>query len=261
MKFFKMSAAGNDFILIENGAIQNPRSRAARLCDRREGIGADGLLVVYKKPELGLDYFNADGSSAFCGNGTRAAAWWMFDQGWAGAKRTFHIETIQGTLRAEIRGKERASIGMPPITKMKLKIPVRIAGRAYQVHWIHTGVPHAVVFVKNIERFPVDSVGLKLRRHSLFAPDGVNVDFIQIKSGKIHIRTYERGVEEETAACGTGAVAAAAIGARLGKAKSPIQIVARGGELAVSFKPDPVMEAEDVYLEGPARIIYQGEIA
>jgi diaminopimelate epimerase len=255
-----MSAAGNDFVLIDGKFAKNPKSLAVKLCDRKEGIGADGLLVVRKTPVLGFDYYNADGSFTFCGNGTRATAWWMSQEGWTLGKRAFNLETSQGVLNAKICRKERVSMEMPPAVKARLNISLKLLNRDYQAHFINTGVPHAIVFVKNIKDFHVALIGHALRQHPLFAPAGVNADFVQIKSGKIHIRTYERGVEAETLACGTGAVAAAVITCLLGKCRSPVEVIARGGLLRVSFNSDSANTIKDLRLEGSAKIIYSGEI-
>lgn len=258
--FFKMSAAGNDFVLVDQKHIRNPRAKVSQLCDRREGIGADGLLVVYKKPRLGFDYYNADGSLTFCGNGMRAVAWWINQQGWAVGKKSFDLKTPQGMLNAKISAQERVSIEMPKVKNARLNIPLKISGRAYVVHFIDTGVPHAVVFVKNLQDFPVADLGRAFRWHQKFKPRGVNVDFVEIKSGKLHIRTYEKGVEAETLACGTGAVAAAIVSASLGFVRSPVSVIARGGGLRVSFNSDSFNKAQDIHLEGPAKVIYRGKL-
>ncbi len=255
-----MSAAGNDFVLIDGKFAGNPKSLARKLCDRKAGIGADGILVVRKTPILGFDYYNADGSFTFCGNGARAVAWWMKEEGWVLGRRPFKFMTPQGILSAQILGKEKVSVEMPPVVKARLKIPLKLLGRAYTAHFIHTGVPHAVVFVKDLEKFPVALAGRALRRHPLFAPAGVNADFVQIQSVKIHIRTYERGVEAETLACGTGAVAAAVVAFLLGQSRPEVFVLARGGKLRVSFKSISSGAIKDVRLEGPAKIIYRGEI-
>jgi diaminopimelate epimerase len=260
LPFFKMSAAGNDFVLIKKMAKIKPKSLAITFCDRREGVGADGLLLVYREPRLGFDYYNADGSFAFCGNGMRAAAWWMSQRNWTRGKKEFELKTPLGVLSARIISPERVSVQMPKASGARLNVPIAVSGRPIKVHVIDTGVPHAVLPVKNLEKFDVNSWGSKIRNHPFFHPRGTNADFIEIKSGKIYIRTFERGVEAETLACGTGVVASAIISYLLGKSGNSAQVVARGGKLSVSFKRDVSGAIKDIRLEGPAKIVYSGEI-
>ncbi len=259
LNFFKMSAAGNDFVLIKGNKNSRARALARILCDRREGIGSDGLLLVYRMPRLGFDYYNRDGSRAFCGNGMRAAAWWMYEEGWTRGKKVFAIKTSQGILNAQITGKERVSVQMPKASGARLNLPVSALGRSYGVSFIDTGVPHAVVIVKDLDEVDVNLLGKAIRNHPRFSPRGTNVDFVEIKSGKIYIRTFERGVEAETLACGTGVVAAAILSYFLGKSGKSAQVVARGGRLKVSFEPES-QGASHVFLEGPVKIVYRGKI-
>ncbi len=259
LPFFKMSAAGNDFVLV----LADKNLKASRLsrilCRLKEGVGADGLLWVYRKPGLGFDYYNSDGSAAFCGNGMRAAAWWMSQKNWTYGKKEFKLQTPKGILSARIISPERVSVQMPKASGARLSVPIAVLGRPIKLHLIDTGVPHAVLPVKNLEKFDVNSWGKKIRNHPFFSPRGTNVDFIEIKSGKIYIRTFERGVEAETLACGTGVVAAAIISYLMGKSGTSSQVSARGGRLKVSF--NPLRDgASDIFLEGPAKIVYQGVI-
>jgi diaminopimelate epimerase len=253
LQFWKMSGAGNDFVLLAKAPRGSLSKLAARLCDRRRGVGADGLLLVSGGR---LRYWNADGSAAFCGNGTRCAALWLHART---GKRAFALKTGQGTLAARVLGKERAAIEMPPPGSWGLPRKVAALGKTYEVVTIDTGVPHAVVFVKNVSDFPVAAVGRALRFHKAFKPAGANVDFVQIKGRSLMVRTYERGVEDETLACGTGVVASVLAAALRFGARSPVRVLARGGDaLSVSFKrAGPGFS--DVWLEGPGTVVYKGE--
>ena len=255
LAFSKMSGAGNDFVLLE---AKNPRGPwpklARRLCDRREGVGADGLLVLSKTAAL---YFNADGSEAFCGNGARCAAWRLHQ---LGAPKAFTFSLSGSPLKARITGREKVAIAMPRPHSIRMGLTLKAAGKDFLVHALDTGVPHAVVEVADLAGFPVFDIGRALRRHKAFAPNGANVNFIAIKRGAVAIRTYERGVEDETLACGTGATASALAAHLLGRAASPTRVLARGGELTISFKKTGP-GFDDVWLEGPARVVYIGEIS
>ncbi len=259
LPFFKMSAAGNDFVLVAADKNLKASHLARVLCRPKEGIGADGLLWVYRKPGLGFDYYNSDGSAAFCGNGMRAAAWWMSQKNWTRGKKEFKLQTPKGILGARIISPERVSVQMPKAFGARLNVPIAVLGRKVKIHLIDTGVPHAVLPVKNLEKFDVNSWGSQIRNHRFFSTRGTNADFIEIKSGKIYIRTFERGVEAETLACGTGVVAAAIISYLMGKSGTSAQVASRGGNLQVSFNPvrDGALE---IFLKGPAKIVYQGVI-
>lgn len=260
MRFFKMSGAGNDFVLVERPKGGSLSKLARRLCDRRRGVGADGLLAV-DRGALRLSYFNADGSEAFCGNGSRCAAWWMHARGWVKG-REFEFKTSEGPLRARITGRETVSIRMPEPHSIRLGLKVAAAGRTWTAHSLNTGVPHAVVEVMELADFPVFEVGRALRHHKAFAPAGTNADFIRWDGKLLHVRTYERGVEDETLACGTGVAASALAGFLLGKGRPPVRVRVRGGAtLKVSFKPLGGNAFSDVWLEGPAEVVYSGEIA
>jgi diaminopimelate epimerase len=254
--FFKMSGAGNDFVLVSG--LPRGRSGAAlarKLCDRRRGIGADGLLAVSRRrSRVRLDYWNADGSAAFCGNGSRCAALWASASGWVKG-RSFALDTSVGPLDVRLTGSGRASVRMP--RPRDLKMGLRLAGpqRAFTVHFIDTGVPHAVVFVPDVERIDVKTLGRGFRFHKAFGRPGANIDFVHLKKGVVHLRTYERGVEDETLACGTGVVAAAAVARALGKAGDRVKVRVRGGdELHVTFADG------GTWLEGPGETTFQGEV-
>ena len=256
ISFFKMSGAGNDFILL-NGL---PRGRTGpaltrRLCDRRRGIGADGLLVLSRRGgHARLDYWNADGSAAFCGNGSRCAALWASAHAWMKGRR-FTLDTSEGPLDVRLTARGRAETSMPKPEGMKHHSRLKVLKRMFSVHYIDTGAPHAVIFVADVENVDVKTLGRAFRFHRSFGKAGANVDFVSLRDGVLQLRTYERGVEDETLACGTGVVAAAAVARALGKAGDRVEVRVRGGDLLhVSFSPS------ETRLEGPGKVIFQGEV-
>ncbi|MCX5787641.1 MAG: diaminopimelate epimerase [Elusimicrobia bacterium] len=254
MRFAKLSGAGNDFVLVESGGRAAP-AVARRLCDRREGVGADGVLFLRRGRPGGahrLHYLNADGSRAFCGNGTRCAAWWLSR---TGGGRRLRPETDAGLLEAVVEGEGRVRVRMPRARGLRLGLELSAAGRRWIVHAIDTGVPHAVVAVQGLSRFPVERFAPPLRRHRAWGRAGANVDFIERRGeGVFALRTFERGVEGETLACGTGALAAAVVLETLGLAHLPLGLLTRGGTLTVR------RERGALWLEGPARIVFTGEV-
>ena len=199
--------------------------------------------------------FNPDGSEPeMCGNGARAFARFIYELGIA--RKYIIFQTKAGEIRASV-SKKSVKIGMTPPEEIELDIPVRIKGHIYTGHFINTGVPHLVVIVKNLKTFPVKEIGRRMRFHKRFMPRGTNVDFVSVKNGKIFLRTYERGVEDETLACGTGAVASALISNLIGRIKKiPVKVMVKGGELKIYFKKN----MKDVYLEGDARLVCDGSI-
>jgi len=251
-----MSGAGNDFVLLDGlpGGRSGP-ALARRLCDRRRGIGADGLLVVSRRGgRPRLDYWNADGSAAFCGNGSRCGALWIAANGRAKGKR-FTLDTSGGPLEASVTGEGRASVKMPQPKGLKLGLRLGARNRAFAAHFIDTGVPHAVILVPDVERVDVKALGRFFRSHKAFGRAGANVDFVSLKKGVVHLRTYERGVEDETLACGTGVVAAAAVVRALGRAGDRVTVRVRGGdELHVAFSDG------GTWLEGPGETTFHGEV-
>ncbi|MFA5137593.1 MAG: diaminopimelate epimerase [Elusimicrobiota bacterium] len=265
LRFVKMSGAGNDFILLR-GKVTGLPALAKRLCPRRSSIGADGLLVMYEistrvrrlpkghgavpHPRHGFRYYNADGSRAFCANGCRCAAWYAYLNRWAG--RRFVLGTDAGPVECRIAGEERVRILMPAA-----RIVRRVRANGLDATCVHTGVPHAVVRVRRssaLARLDVRGLGRALRRHPVFGRGGTNVDFLALSRGRAFLRTYERGVEDETLACGTGAVAAALLCAKRG----PVKLSAPGGSFTVDFRPLGDGRFTDVWLEGPARVVYEG---
>lgn len=246
LRFWKLSGAGNDFVLVRRASLRgrSPRTLAKTLCDRKRGIGADGLLVVSSGRAPRLDYYNADGSEAFCGNGTRCAASWLMKRR---KNASIRLKTSAGILAARSISKGRVSVSMPTPGPIRVKW-VNTSSREYKAYLINTGVPHAVVFVPDTQTVSVESVGRVLRRKL-----GANINFVATRGQRLAIRTYERGVETETLACGSGAVAAAAVACALRRARPPVEIQTPGGLLKVDF-------SSGVTLEGPAEIVFTGEI-
>jgi diaminopimelate epimerase len=264
LRFTKMDGAGNDFILIDNtgGDIHLNGSQIARLCDRHRGIGADGILLLEKPSghaDFRMRYFNADGGEAeMCGNGARCFA--RFANKVAGVEGKISFETPAGIISAELAG-DLVTLRMTEPTDLRLSVPLQIGAEKKIVHFINSGVPHVVVPVSLVGDVDVSREGSALRHHEAFSPKGANVNFIEKRGAdKIAVRTYERGVEDETLACGTGVVASALIFAATENVKGPIAVIAHGGdELRVGFeKVDK--EFRSVTLTGPAEFVFEGTI-
>ena len=266
VRFWKLEGAGNDFLGLDGraGGFKLKRQQIADLCDRRRGVGADGVLVVEKPKVRGADfrmrYYNSDGGEAeMCGNGARCFA--LLARAVSGRKgNVLRIQTQAGLVTLQIRGQE-VQVSMTEPTKLRLGRKLVVAGRKLAVDFLNTGVPHAVLFVRSVRSIDVAKQGRAIRYHSAFAPSGTNVNFVEIGRGnRIHVRTYERGVEGETLACGTG-VAASSILSNLRRGlRSPILVTTRGGDhLRVGFSMVNG-QARKVTLQGPARIVYTGVI-
>lgn len=271
ISFRKMNGAGNDFVMIDNrDALLRPDPVTIReLCDRRRGIGADGLILIEKSgaADFRMHYYNSDGGEAqMCGNGARCAAVFARDLGLgvrSGDEVRVRFITGAGPLGAVVRG-ERAAVSMTDATGYEEGVSLEAGGGREVVHLVDTGVPHAVSVEEDWERFDDESVrerGRRIRFHEKFAPAGVNADFVfLLGDGTVRIRTYERGVEAETLACGTGAAAAAVVLARLGLVEPPVRLATRGGEvLGVSFSVTSD-GAENVVLDGPASVNFEGVV-
>ena len=264
LKFYKMSGAGNDFVLLSGRAFTSAalKSLAVKLCDRKAGIGADGLLYVNKcgAEKVSMRYFNSDGSETFCGNGSRCAAWWARETGLV-KDESFKLATISGVLPVRVMGREKIKMRMPAVPAVALDHKGKYPAPVKIVHFLNTGVPHAVVPLGNIDALNVDALGRRLRFHRAFGPAGANVDFVTLKGGRIRIRTYERGVEAETLACGTGITASAVALGLEKRLVCPILVTAKSGEkFKVWFKAGPRGSADEIYIEGPAKIVFDGQI-
>jgi len=265
VNFTKMSGAGNDFVLIDNRtqSLQLNAAQAARLCDRHWGVGADGVIVL--KPsasgnaDWAWDFYNSDGSLAeMCGNGARCFG--RFVRRLTGAKAGFNFETSAGIVTAHFKG-DTVIVTLTPPKDLRLNQMISLSIGPTTVHSVDTGVPHAVLFVPNADRAMVQNLGQEIRFHAHFAPRGTNVNFVQLLGGNaIRVRTYERGVEGETLACGTGVTASALIASELHQLQPPVMVQVLGGQkLEVSFEKSGGNFA-NVALGGPADFIFEGRI-
>lgn len=263
--FVKMSGSGNDFIIIDNRAAIVPEDRLNQLvvgaCRRKMSVGADGMMFIEASPKVDFKwrFFNADGSLPdMCGNGARCAARFAFLHGIAGRQMAF--ETLAGIIQAEV-GDDGVKIRMTDPRDLKTGYPLDLDGVVLKVGSINTGVPHVVSLVADIEVVDVVTTGRLIRRHHTFAPHGTNVNFVAMTDdGRICIRTYERGVEDETLACGTGNVAAALILANERGLTSPVTLTTRSGSQLIVHFNRRGDHFEEVFLEGDARVIYRGEL-
>ena len=263
LTFTKMNGAGNDFVMLDNrdGKLALDKAQIAQLCDRHRGIGADGLLAI-EPAENGADfrmrYYNADGGEAeMCGNGARCFA--RFAQKVTGKSGNISFETQAGVITAKFFG-DIVQIQMSEPHSLRLNDALDVAGERLTVHSLNTGVPHAVVFVDNLEGTDLRRLGAALRYHPHFAPKGTNANFVQqVGPQAMAIRTYERGVEDETLACGTGMVACALIFHELTGAASPVQVKVRGGDtLEIGFAKSGD-NYRNVTLTGPADFTFEGQ--
>jgi diaminopimelate epimerase len=264
LRFTKMNGAGNDFVLLDNraGELALTREQIARICDRHRGVGADGVLLLERAAngaDFRMRYYNADGGEAeMCGNGARCFA--RFANRVAGPLEEVLFETPAGVIGAALRG-ELVRLQMSQPCDLRLNLDVPVGGEKFRAHYLDSGVPHVVVPVARIEDVDVPSLGAALRHHPIFAPRGANADFLERRGGhSIAIRTYERGVEAETLACGTGVVASAIIFAAIENVAGPIEVLVRGGDtLQVNFTRNHGSFGE-VTLTGPADFVFDGEI-
>jgi len=258
INFTKMVASGNDFIVIplSRYPVIPLKMLARQICDRKYGVGADGLLILDKSKvvDIKMRIFNTDGSEAqMCGNGARCVALYV-------SKRKVKIETKAGIIVSEVSD-DSVKIKLTDPKNIKLNIPIIVNNRQLKLNFINTGVPHTVIFVEGLNKIDVVRLGRQIRYHRHFAPAGTNVDFVEpINNNSLKIRTYERGVEDETLACGTGAVASSLIFALKTDAVNKVNVHTQGGEiLKVYFYKDNT-KISDVWLEGKARIVYTGQI-
>ena len=265
IQFTKMSGSGNDFIIIDNRAPVMEDTKKVdfvkRVCDRKLTIGADGVIFVENsdKADIKWDFYNEDGSSAeMCGNGGRCVARYAVEKNIAPAEMT--LETLAGIIGATVNG-AAVKVKLTPPESLKQDIAVALNGTQYQVDTLNTGVPHAIVYSNDVETVNVKEAGRGIRFHEAFAPAGTNVDFVQkVGDQALKVRTYERGVEDETLACGTGVVASALLSSYKNLVQPPIVVETRGGEfLKVDFQSNNGLVSE-VYLEGLTRIAFEGTL-
>lgn len=260
--FTKMHGAANDFVVIDHREPYlpaDPRALFARLCDRRRGVGADGVLVLEGDGEFdfGMRYHNADGGAAeFCGNGARCIARFALDLG-LGRGGDVVFRTAVGAKRARALPDGRIALEFGAVPEGE-DVRVRVAGQAVDGWLVTTGVPHFVVPVPDVAAVPLATVAPPLRAHERFGLAGANVDFVAPRpDGRVAMRTYERGVEGETLACGSGAIASALWAVTRAAAPQPVTVRTAGGDdLVVEFGGGP--EHRSAILTGPAEVAYTG---
>jgi len=260
--FHKAQGCGNDFVIIDNRelrlAVDHMAEWARRVCRRCFGVGADGIMFLEEAtPGSGFDFrwhfYNADGSRGeMCGNGSRCVAKLGNLLGFAGKRHV--IGTDAGGVEAEVLGDGQVRVRLTNPTDLKTNMELSVAGERLTVHFVNTGVPHAVIFYEDASLVDVKRLGREVRFHEAFAPKGTNANFVSVRdSGHLTVRTYERGVEDETYACGTGACAAAVVANSLGLAGEDVEVTTSGGEvLGVSVADG------QVFLRGAAEISFSG---
>jgi len=265
INFFKMSGCGNDFIIIDNRRQfikkEGLSQFVQKVCRRKMSVGADGLILIEYSAaaDFRWRFFNLDGNTAdMCGNGARCAARFAYLSGICGRRMSF--ETEAGMIRAKISG-EQVKIKMTDPFDLRLDYAIPFNGRPLTVSSVNSGVPHVVVLVDNIEDTDVLCLGRKIRYHEAFYPEGANVNFVSVQKDKTFaVRTYERGVEDETLACGTGAVAVATVLMNKLNKASPLRIKTRSGRYLSVFMQNSPGGRQHTYLEGDARLIYKGQL-
>lgn len=260
IRFTKMSGAGNDFVVIDNrsSSVPEPISEVVRsMCERRRGVGADGLILV-ETPKgdehFYMRYYNSDGGEAdLCGNGARCVAHFAHALGLAPQRMLFVSRA--GRHEAEVSD-EAVSVTMPRPHEAPRNIEVPFESGRTRVTFLTVGVPHVVVFCEDVKRVNVDGEGKRIRFDAAVGQDGANANFVQVEGDdRILLRTYERGVENETLACGTGATASAIAACAEGLVKSPVAVETTGGDILRVHGADGVGELR---LEGPAEVVFDG---
>jgi len=262
--FWKMHGAGNDFILVDDRQETFPAGNQAWMADlgtRRTGIGCDGFILIQpsKTATFSMRFFNPDGREAeMCGNGARCVARLAHDIGLAPERMT--IQTVAGQLDADIVG-PNVRLHMTPPRDWTIHADLTLDDQTLDIGFVNTGVPHAVVEVEHLQACDVQTIGAAIRYHKDFAPAGTNANFITVSGPKaLSIRTYERGVEAETLACGTGIVASALVAARRDRVSPPVQVSTAGRDtLTVDFTLTDD-SADNVTLLGPAVHVFQGTL-
>jgi len=263
--FYKMSGSGNDFIIIDNRdqmiKAKGLPDFVKKICRRRISVGADGLILLEKSDKVDFKwrFFNSDGSQAeMCGNGARCAARFAFLHRIAGKNMSF--ETAAGIISAQIQG-DLVKIKLTDPTDYRADYQIKLANGLQNISSINTGVPHVVIFCENLEKIEVNKLGKEIRYHKIFQPEGTNINFICRLSDKTFaMRTYERGVEGETLACGTGAVACAIDMAKKFSLKAPIQIITQSTSELIIYFNERKGSFKEIYLKGDARVIYKAKL-
>jgi len=261
--FYKMVASGNDFVVVDNrrGVITDAIAFTRKVCQPHQGAGADGVLLFEssKKANFKMRIINCDGSeAAACGNGFRCIALYAHEILKYSSRMQF--ESGSGLIEGEVRqgGQVKVQLVKPKIFEMDGTLEIK--GNRMSFAFLDTGVPHTVIFVENLDKVDVFELGKAIRNHPHFQPFGTNVNFVKVRSKKeIAVRTYERGVENETLACGTGSTASAVMSVLKGHVEAPVNVVTRSGEkLKIDIRKKGA-EVANVFLEGKAQFVYKGE--
>lgn len=265
LAFSKYSGCGNDFILFDNRAGIFPaedKTLIRNLCRRRLGIGADGVILLENSIEADfrMRIFNADASEAeMCGNGLRCFGKFLFELGLG--EENFRVEVMRQIYSLQLRG-DVVSVSMPPPGRTEWQVEFSLDGNLITADFLDTGVPHVVIFTDGLENVDLSDLGPKIRRHPRFSPKGANVNFASLDTeGFVSVRTYERGVEEETLACGTGAAAVAIAAAKKYALENPITVRPRSGEELKFYLAKENGEISRITMNGPANFIFHGEIS
>ena len=262
IEFFKLQGSGNDFVIILKDGLNlsyDDMSRwAKKICERCFGVGADGLIFVERDDEFAYrwHFYNSDGSRAeMCGNGSRCVAWLCYHLNIAEKRHVFRTDA--GPIKAEVFPDERSvKVQLTPPKGFKPNFDLKLSDRTLNVSFVEIGVPHVVVFVDDLEKVDVNRLGREIRFHSFFSPKGTNVNFVKITDKGLFVRTYERGVEKETYACGTGASASVFVANKLGLCGDrEVRVVTSGGEeLFIS------LHGEEVFLKGKVSFVFEGKL-
>lgn len=266
---YKMAGSGNTFIVADNrkNLIKNPSQFATKACQSPEFGGADGVLLIEKPRATETDFFmrivNADGSEAeACGNGYRCVGLYAAKHLEVSNPKLIRVGTLGGTVEINAVSPKAIKVKMVNPFDYRAEIKIPLKDQTWTASFLNTGVPHAVIFTNDLKNVPVNELGRAIRRHEWFAPKGTNVNFVEI-TGKnaLSIRTYERGVEAETLACGTGSVAAAITAHLAGRVNAPVEVLPKSGEHLKVYFDRSGSEMTNVYLEGPAEFILEGRLA
>ncbi len=260
IKFTKLQGTGNDFVIIDTRKLKlsNLNKLAIKLCAHKFGIGADGLLLIEnsKNADFRMRIFNSDGSEAeMCGNGARCITQYAYDNKIAG--RSMKFDTKAGVINAKIIDNNWVEVKLTNPGDIKLNFKVAANKKTFVASFINTGVPHTVIFLSDLTKIDINTFGRTIRYHKMFSPAGTNVNFVKVLNKNVlKIRTYERGVESETLACGTGSTAAAIISAVLNKTVLPTKVITASNEtLYVNFN---LQNRDSVFLTGKVKTVFHG---
>lgn len=260
-----MHGAGNDFILIDDRENRFPDQNndlIEKIATPKYGIGSEGVILIQpsEKSDFRMRFYNPDGNEVeMCGNGARCVARLAHEIGAAPEEMCF--DTVAGVISAEVLSTDQIRLTMTEPKGLRFNSELTITDQIFSYHYVNSGVPHVVVEVEDLEKFDIQSVGAAFRYHETFQPNGTNANFIKITGpDSLKIRTYERGVEAETLACGTGMVAAGLVAGSLAKVTTPVKITCASGDILEVDYTQTVNGIQNVTLTGPAVHVFNGEI-